>query len=107
MRLLGMTAADEPLSVLCLGAHSDDIEIGAGRRFSAGSSAGSGSTYTGPYSARPAAVRRKRKRRPRRFLRTLPTRRSIWVHSRMASSLIREPSSNLGSKSSSPMSVPT
>ena len=30
MRLLDMAAANEPLSVLCLGAHSDDIEIGAG-----------------------------------------------------------------------------
>jgi len=30
MRLLGMAAANEPLSVLCLGAHADDIEIGAG-----------------------------------------------------------------------------
>jgi LmbE family N-acetylglucosaminyl deacetylase len=30
MRLLRLTGSGEPLSVLCLGAHSDDIEIGAG-----------------------------------------------------------------------------
>ena len=30
MRFLGLAASNEPLSVLCLGAHSDDIEIGAG-----------------------------------------------------------------------------
>jgi LmbE family N-acetylglucosaminyl deacetylase len=30
MRLLRLTGSSEPLSVLCLGAHSDDIEIGAG-----------------------------------------------------------------------------
>ena len=29
MRLLGLAGSNEPLSVLCLGAHSDDIEIGA------------------------------------------------------------------------------
>jgi LmbE family N-acetylglucosaminyl deacetylase len=30
VRFLGLAASNEPLSVLCLGAHSDDIEIGAG-----------------------------------------------------------------------------
>src|SRR5262245_57671386 len=30
MRLLGLTGSGEQLSVLCLGAHADDIEIGAG-----------------------------------------------------------------------------
>jgi LmbE family N-acetylglucosaminyl deacetylase len=29
MKLLGLAGSNEPLSVLCLGAHSDDIEIGA------------------------------------------------------------------------------
>ena len=30
MRLLGLAGSGERLSVLCLGAHADDIEIGAG-----------------------------------------------------------------------------
>lgn len=30
MRALGLAAPGDRLSVLCLGAHSDDIEIGAG-----------------------------------------------------------------------------
>src|SRR5262249_22694276 len=33
MRALRLAAPGEPLSVLCLGAHSDDIEIGAGGTF--------------------------------------------------------------------------
>jgi LmbE family N-acetylglucosaminyl deacetylase len=30
MRLLGLAGSGERLSVICLGAHADDIEIGAG-----------------------------------------------------------------------------
>ena len=56
---LPLAAPGERLSVLCLGAHSDDIEIGAGGTILAGSPPASISTSTGACFSAPASARRR------------------------------------------------
>ena len=68
MRPLQLAAPGERLSVLCLGAHSDDIEIGAGATLLSLRSGASGSTCTGACSAAPASGRRRRRASASDFL---------------------------------------
>ena len=66
MKQLGLAASGERLSVLCIGAHSDDIEIGAGatilgwieKRRPPGRALGRAQRRTGPRGRRGARVRR-------------------------------------------------
>ena len=98
MKLLGLAGPGDRLSVLCIGAHSDDIEIGAGATILGWIDRGvrldvhwAVLSACGPRAdeARASAEA---------FLATQPASSSSWRSSRTASSRTREPTSRFGSR---------
>ena len=97
MRRLGLAGSNEPLSVLCLGAHSDDIEIGAGATILGWIEAAFASTSIGRCSVHGRRAD-EAYASATTFSWTPLARPSIWRRSRMASSPIRVPRSSAGSR---------